>query len=175
MQIQVAAVLFESIVDGPGIRTAVFVQGCPHNCPGCHNPSTHSFTGGMPMSIAQILCGMQRDKLVSGLTLTGGEPFCQAMACAGLAQAAKKAGYNVLSYSGYTYEELLSRAEQDPGVAALLNASDWLIDGPYREAERSLELRFRGSGNQRVIDLAQTRQTGGLVTLSWDNKETADS
>lgn len=101
--------------------------------------------------------------LLDGVTLTGGEPFCQAAACAELARRAHARGLNVWTYTGYTYEKLLDMAASDPDVAALLDATDVLVDGPFVLSERSLELDFRGSRNQRLIDLNRTRAAGEIV------------
>ena len=151
MKIRVADIVEESIVDGEGIRLAVFFQGCPHNCPGCHNPATHSFTGGQDMECDDILNKLTDNPLHSGLTLTGGEPFAQAKSAAILARAAHEKGYSVWCYTGYTVEELEAKHTAD--TDELLANIDVLVDGPYIEAERDLSLRFRGSRNQRLLDM----------------------
>ncbi|MDR2506296.1 MAG: anaerobic ribonucleoside-triphosphate reductase activating protein [Oscillospiraceae bacterium] len=152
-KITVAGIEWESIVDGPGIRTAVFVQGCPHRCPGCHNQHTWAFEGGSAVGVSEIVEKMKLNPLIKGLTLTGGEPFAQAGVCASLAREARSAGYGVYAYTGYVYEELLQLSRNDDAVRALLGAIDTLIDGPFVEAQKTLELPFRGSANQRVIQL----------------------
>lgn len=154
MRIRVFGVVQDSIVDGPGLRTAVFVQGCSHRCPGCHNPGSHDPAGGRDMDTADILATMAQNPLCAGLTLSGGEPFEQAAPCLALAKGAHAMGKTVWAYTGYTLEAL--RASADPSVAALLAEADVLVDGPYLEAQRSLELKFRGSKNQRLIDLKQS-------------------
>lgn len=161
MELQVAGIVKESIVDGPGIRYAVFVQGCPHGCPGCHNPQTHPFEGGSRMEVEDIFEDFQKDPILKGITLSGGEPFCQPSPLAELAKLVHGAGKDVAVYTGYVYEELLRMP--DPAVRALLDETDLLIDGPYVEAQRNLELSFRGSENQRVIDMKATRRTGRVV------------
>lgn len=155
---QIAELVNDSIVDGVGLRMAIFTQGCPHHCLGCHNPQTHDFSGGQTCTTDEIIAQFLRNPLLDGITLTGGEPFCQAADCAKLARAAKAHGLNVWAYTGYTLEQLLREA--DPGRLALLELVDVLVDGPFLLSERSLELRFRGSRNQRVLDMAATRQTG---------------
>jgi anaerobic ribonucleoside-triphosphate reductase activating protein len=160
---RIADVISDSIVDGPGLRMTVFTQGCPHRCPGCHNPQTHDPNGGMEYSIASILAFAAENPLLDGLTLSGGEPFAQAADCAALARGAHEMGLNIWCYTGYTYEELLARAV--PAELELLNACDVLIDGPFLQSERSLELHWRGSKNQRIIDLNATRRTGRTVVL----------
>lgn len=161
MKLQVAGIMKESIVDGPGIRYAVFVQGCPHRCPGCHNPQTHPFEGGTEMDVADIFAEFKRNPLLKGVTLSGGEPFAQAEALAELAKLVHGAGKDVVAYTGYVYEDLL--AMDDPAVHALLAETDLLIDGPFLQKQRNLELRFRGSENQRLIDVAKSRAAGQAV------------
>lgn len=160
-KLRVAGIEPESIVDGPGIRFTVFVQGCPHGCPGCHNPQTHPFEGGTETDIEEIFSQFKRDPLLKGITLSGGEPFCQAEALARLAGLVHGFGKDVAVYTGYTYEELA--ASRDPAVQALLRETDLLIDGPFILREKDLELRFRGSGNQRLIDMGRTRAAGRVV------------
>ena len=158
MQIRLAGIEPESIVDGPGYRLAVFTQGCPHNCPGCQNPQTHSFSVGTLRDTAEITALLGGDPLVRGVTLTGGEPMMQAAACCEIAQAAKAHGMNVWCYTGYTLEEL--QAQHDPDRMRLLGLIDVLVDGRYVAHERSLDLLYRGSRNQRLIDMPATLKSG---------------
>jgi anaerobic ribonucleoside-triphosphate reductase activating protein len=152
-KISLAGIEWESIVDGPGIRTAVFVQGCPHRCPGCHNERTWEFEGGSVTDVSGIIASMKRNPLIKGLTLTGGEPFSQAHACAALAREARSEGYGVYAYTGFVYEELLELARSDEAIRELLEAVDTLVDGPFVEAQKTLDLPFRGSSNQRIIQM----------------------
>lgn len=160
MEIRLAGIVPESIVDGPGYRLAVFVQGCPHACPGCHNPKTHDFAGGYLSDTDQIIAQMGRNPLVRGVTLTGGEPMMQAEALCEVASAAKAKGMNVWCYTGYTLETL--QRENNPARMRLLEHVDVLVDGPYIAHERSLELNYCGSRNQRLIDMHATRATGEI-------------
>ncbi len=159
MKIRVAGVVNDSIVDGPGFRLAVFTQGCRHACPGCHNPETHDFSKGQEMDTSEIIEKMRTNPLLDGLTLTGGDPFEQADACRALAEAARAMGLSVWAYTGYTFEEVL----EDPVKRALARACDVLVDGRFVLAERTLELRFRGSRNQRIIDVERSLQEGHAV------------
>ncbi len=152
-RLRINATVAESVVDGPGIRYVIFVQGCPHRCEGCHNPQTHDFDGGRDADIDAILADIHADPLLSGVTFSGGEPFCHAAALARIAHAVHAMGRTVITYSGYTYEQLLTMAETDASVRALLSQTDTLIDGPFVLSERDLTLPFRGSRNQRIIDL----------------------
>ena len=167
MTIRIADVESESIVDGPGFRFAVYTQGCPHACPGCHNPQTHPFEGGREVEPADLLRLAQESPLNKGVTLSGGEPFCQAEALVPFARLAREAGYSVWAYSGYTYDALTGDAAP-AGAAELLALCDVLVDGPYVKALGSYEAKWRGSTNQRVIDLARTRAAGKVVLYEED-------
>ena len=152
-QLRINGLVEESIVDGPGLRYTVFTQGCPHHCPGCHNPQTHDPLGGRLIALSEIIDSIADNPLLSGITLSGGEPFMQAETCAELARRVHALGKNVLTYSGYTLEKLQEMAQSNSGIAALLAETDILIDGPYLQEQRDLTLDFRGSRNQRIINL----------------------
>lgn len=159
--LRLAGVVRESIVDGPGIRYTIFVQGCPHNCPGCHNPQTHDFAGGTDTPIQTVLDDIDASPFLKGVTFSGGEPFCQAAGLLPLAKALKARGKHLMAYTGYTFEELLSL--NDSAVRPLLEQLDLLVDGRFIEAEKSLELKFRGSSNQRVLDVPASLQANAPV------------
>ena len=163
--LRIAGIVRESIVDGKGIRFTVFCQGCPHHCPGCHNPQTHPFDGGSLVKIERITQEIGKNPLLQGGTFSGGEPFCQAGAFAELAKLvhAMPGNLDVTCYSGWTYEQLLEKAETEPDVAALLGECDYLVDGPFVLAKRDLTLRFRGSSNQRFLDLKKSRAAGKAI------------
>ena len=161
MIIRIAGVVNDSIVDGPGLRFSVFTQGCSHHCPGCHNPETHDPQGGHDEDTDALIAKMKKNPLLSGLTLTGGDPLEQSAPCLELAKAAHAMGQNVWAYTGYTWEQLLSR--DDPDQMALLREVDVLVDGPFIQAERSLELDYRGSRNQRLIDVSATLREKRVV------------
>ncbi len=160
LPIRLFGVVRESIVDGPGLRFVVFVQGCPHHCPGCHNPETWPFEGGTEMTPEELFGIVRENPLCRGVTFSGGEPFAQAEALLPLAQALKAAGYELAAYSGYTFEQLQRGTE---GQKALPREVDVLIDGPFLLAERSLELNFRGSRNQRVLNVRESLAEGQAV------------
>jgi len=159
MFIRIAGIMPESIVDGPGFRFTVFTQGCFHNCPGCHNPETHDPNGGRAVTVESLLDAMRKNPVLDGLTLSGGEPFEQVDACVSLAMGARAMGLNVWAYSGYTFEELLA----DPEKRRLLEVCDVVVDGPFLLSERTLEKRFRGSRNQRIIDVRKSLGRGEIV------------
>lgn len=145
----------ESIVDGPGFRYVVFVQGCPHHCEGCHNPQSHSFDDGYLKDIDEIVDEIKENPLLSGVTFSGGEPFCQAEGLYNLAVKVKELNKNIYVYSGYTYEKLLEMAKNEPYKKKLLDICDVLIDGPFVLEKRDLTLLYRGSTNQRIINLKE--------------------
>ncbi len=159
--LRIAGVIDESIVDGPGIRFVIFTQGCPHHCPGCHNPQTHDFAGGQDVLISKLLYDVQADPLIAGVTLSGGEPFCQAEPLSELVRVLKLGGKHIMIYTGYTWEQLIKW--DDHCVQALLRQCDVLVDGPFIEAERDLSLHFRGSRNQRLIDVQASLRAGYAV------------
>lgn len=177
----------DSIVDGPGLRYAVFVQGCSHHCPGCHNPESQPAEGGTETTLAALLADIRANGLAHDVTLSGGEPFEQPKACAALAAELKRNGYGIWCYTGYLYDDLAGRAEaariqqaqreeagltgnaltegiaDDLAVGDLLDSIDVLVDGPFVESRKSLELKWCGSSNQRLIDVPATRRTGSIV------------
>lgn len=167
MEIRIAGIVEDSIVDGRGIRMAVFVQGCPHHCLGCHNPQTHDFAGGTLDDTDRIFEAFRENPLYRGITFSGGEPFCQPKPLKALADRVHGIKKDVTVYTGWTYEALC--AMHDPDVDALLSVCDVLVDGPFIEAQRDPELLFRGSANQRLIDMNRTRERGEvtLLELNW--------
>ena len=154
MKLRVAGVVSDSITDGPGMRLTVFAQGCPHRCEGCHNPQSHSFDGGEDVDTEELVAKAQKNPLCAGVTLSGGEPFSQAEAMADLARRVHATGKNVWVYTGYTLDQLLSELGGHPGWEDLLREADVLVDGPFVLAQRSLNLLFRGSRNQRILERA---------------------
>lgn len=158
--INVCGIVDGTSVDGPGLRTSIYFAGCRHHCPGCHNPGTWDFHAGTPMSMDQILERIDDNGL--DVTFSGGDPLYSAAALVPLARAIKERGLGLWLYTGFRYEDLQGCP---PQVAALLQYVDVLVDGPFIEALRDADLRFRGSSNQRLIDLEATRRNGGNVTL----------
>lgn len=165
MNINIAGTVCESVVDGPGLRYVVFVQGCPHNCEGCHNPETHPFAGGKTVDIEELFAECMEDPLQRGVTFSGGEPFCQAEALYALGLKFKERGLHLMCYSGWTFEELLEKSKTDGGVGKLLSIVDVLVDGRFMIERRSLALKFRGSDNQRLIDVPRSLSENKAVTI----------
>ena len=161
--LNLSGIVEDSIVDGPGIRVTFFCQGCPHHCPGCHNPETWDFSGGTPMEEEQLVQIVRANPLCRGVTFSGGEPFAQASAFARLGRLLKEQSYEVASYSGYTFEALLTGT---PEQRELLETIDVLIDGPFLQAQKSLELAFRGSRNQRILDVPRSLAAGKAVEIT---------
>lgn len=156
----------DSIVDGPGIRCVIWTQGCPHHCTGCHNPQTHDINGGMIVSIEDIIHEMQNMKLQTGITFSGGEPFLQAKALLDIAKEAKKLHWNIWAYSGYTFEEIIDQ----PSMKELLSWIDVLVDGKFIEDQKDYRLRFKGSKNQRIIDVQASLAQDKIVLSAYDEK-----
>lgn len=159
--ISISGTVNDSIVDGPGIRFTIFVQGCPHRCRGCHNPQTHAFDGGKLVSMDSLVEEIRSNPLLDGVTFSGGEPFCQADVLADLGSIIKESGLNIITYTGYTFEELI--AKDDIQINRLLYVTDYLIDGSYVEDLKSYQVRFRGSSNQRIIDVQKSLECGCVV------------
>ena len=157
--LRIAGITYESLVDGPGMRVAVFTQGCDLGCPNCHNPGSHDPNLGREFTVAQLVRTVKKPgpgrAFAQGVTFSGGEPFMQAALLAEVAQKLKSTGWDVVTYTGHTLEKLI--AKNDPGINALLSETDILIDGPYIDELRDLDLPFRGSTNQRVIDMNEMR------------------
>jgi anaerobic ribonucleoside-triphosphate reductase activating protein len=172
MKIRLAGFLPESVVDGPGIRFVLFAQGCQHHCPGCHNPQTHALDGGQLVDLAEIFDRIKKAKIIRGVTFSGGEPFLQAVPLAQLARQIRALGLGLVTYSGYTFEQLHALAARDKAVRDLLAATDILVDGPYIEDRRDLGLPFRGSANQRLIHIPRSLLAGQAV--EWNEVDTGD-
>jgi anaerobic ribonucleoside-triphosphate reductase activating protein len=161
--LRISGIVNESIVDGPGIRYVLFVQGCKHNCPGCHNPQTHSFEGGVLTDTEQLYREILKNPLLDGITFSGGEPFEQAGALWELAEKVGKVGLNVITYTGYTFEYILEKMKKDKDWERLLNISDILIDGRFEIEKKNELLKFIGSENQRIIDVKKSLEKGFVV------------
>ena len=162
---RIAGLIQDSIVDGTGLRFVVFTQGCKQHCNGCHNPDTWNPDGGTEMTVDKIILEMLGNPLTDGLTLSGGEPFLQAGECAELDIAAKKNRLNVWVYSGFTFETLYAQSQSEQQIRKLLELSDVLIDGQFVLADRTSSLKWRGSKNQRVLDVPKSLEAGEAVLL----------
>ena len=164
MKLRIAGTVNDSIVDGTGIRFTIFTQGCPHHCRGCHNPETHDFNGGKVIDTAELLEKIKGNPLLDGVTFSGGEPFMQADALADLAVEIKKLGLNIITYTGFTFEELFKNRDKN-GWGRLLEISDYLIDGKFEIDKKDWEIKFRGSSNQRYLDCRKSLAEGRAVEI----------
>ena len=169
LPIRLFGVVRESIVDGPDLRFVIFVQGCPHHCPGCHNPDSHDPAGGYVSSTARLWNAIRENPLLQGVTFSGGEPFLWGEELSEIGSAAREAGLNIMTYTGFTYERLLERAESESGIKKLLSVTNYLVDGPFLLAERDLSLKFRGSRNQRILDITCYPNTKEARLLNLDS------
>ena len=165
--IRLSGIAYESLVNGPGMRRVLFAQGCTHNCKGCFNPDTHDFNGGELKDIDEIVKDILQNPILKGVTFSGGDPLEQADKFAYIAQKLRANNLNIWCYTGYTFEEILENKEQRKGWSELLNNIDVLVDGKFDETKKG-ELRYRGSSNQRIIDIKKTLETGEIQVLNYD-------
>lgn len=161
MKIRIAGLTKESVVDGPGIRYVVFAQGCAHNCVDCHNKETHDFLGGVEIDIDELLIDIHKRKYIDGVTLSGGDPFYQPKEFAYLAEQLKKDSINVMAYTGFIYEEII----KDDKMKALLKNIDTLMDGPFIKEKKTYKMSFRGSSNQRMIDVKKSLEAKHPIVI----------
>lgn len=155
----------DSIVDGPGLRTVLWTQGCSHHCKGCQNPQTWSFDEGALVPLDEVYKAIDELEYQTGFTFSGGDPMFQVEACDKIASYVKNKGMDIWCYTGFTYEQLLKLKEKNPAYGSFLDKIDVLVDGKFILEERDLNLLFRGSRNQRLIDMNKTRKTGKLTLL----------
>lgn len=165
--IKLSGIAYESLVNGPGMRRVLFAQGCTHNCKGCFNPDTHDFNGGEFKDIDEIVKDILQNPILKGVTFSGGDPLEQADKFAYIAQKLRANNLNIWCYTGYTFEEILKNKEQRKGWSELLNNIDVLVDGKFDETKKG-EFRYRGSSNQRIIDINKTLETGEIQVLNYD-------
>lgn len=171
MKIRLAAYLQpDSIVDGEGIRTVIWTQGCPHNCFACHNPQTHDYDGGALVDLEEIYEIIDGLEGQDGITFSGGDPFVQPAACAEIAKYARSKGYNIWAYTGFTYEQLIDKSKKDNSVMEFLSEIDVLIDGKFELDKKSYDSVFRGSTNQRIIDIKKSLQSGEVILIKKYDK-----
>lgn len=163
MAIRVLDIIGGTSVDGPGLRTSIYFAGCTHNCPGCHNPESHDTEGGRPMTVGEIMEIIADNDF--NVSFSGGDPMYQAEALLPLVRLIHEAGYTLWCYTGYTYEEVAA----SPVMNALLDYVDVLVDGRYIDALRDTGLRFRGSSNQRIIDVRASRAAGEVILAPYYN------
>lgn len=166
-KIRLSGIIYESLVNGPGIRRVLFAQGCFHDCKGCFNPETHDPDGGELFDIDDLVYDINRNVLLHGVTFSGGDPWEQADKFAYIAEKVKKLEFNIWSYTGYTYEYILDNRDKRKGWRDLLNNIDVLVDGKFEQELYDPALKFRGSSNQRIIDVKESLVKGKVVTLDF--------
>jgi len=166
VSIKIAGTVDDSIVDGEGYRFTIFTQGCPHNCPGCHNPQTHDINKGKLVNADDLIQCIKQNPLLSGVTFSGGEPFLQPLPLNYIAEKIHTLGLNLTVYTGYTLEQLQDM--HNAAIDKLLSLTDTLIDGRFLLEQRDLTLTFRGSRNQRIIDMNASRQKNKIVLKLLD-------
>ena len=153
-------------MDGPGVRFVIFAQGCMHNCKGCHNPQTFALDGGFLITLDEVFKSISKNPLISGVTFSGGEPFLQAMNFSKLAKMVHSINLSVMAYTGYIFENLLTNGKNsNECVVDLLNNIDILVDGPFKIKEKNILLKFKGSKNQRIIDVKKSLKEGKTVVI----------
>ena len=166
--VRLAGICYESLVNGPGLRRVLFAQGCTHNCSGCFNPSTHSFEGGQLMDMEHIVYDIKSNPMLRGITFSGGECWEQADKFAYIAENVKNPNFNIWCYTGYTFEYILKHQNERKGWKDFLQNIDVLVDGKFDEEKKDTRIKFRGSHNQRIIDVKNSLSLGKVITLNLD-------
>lgn len=165
--IRLSGIAYESLVNGPGMRRVFFAQGCRHKCKGCFNPDTHDFNGGEDCNMDELIEAVLENPMLRGVTFSGGDPWEQADKFAYMAKIFKEHNLNVWSYTGYTYEYILEHKDERNGWNELLNNIDVLVDGRFEEDMMQEGLKFRGSYNQRIIDVKESLKEGKIIVLEY--------
>ena len=161
-ELKILSIAEGTSVDGPGLRTSIYFAGCSHHCEGCHNPQSWDINNGKPTTIDALLEVIRYNEFP--VTFSGGDPFFQIEAVTELARQIKQQlGYNIWCYTGYLWEEILQHEEFMP----LLQYVDVIVDGRFVLSQRNISLLFRGSNNQRIIDVQQSLQTKTIVPATW--------
>lgn len=177
-KLRIAGVVRESSVDGEGLRYVIFTQGCNHNCKGCHNPQTHDMLGGKEAKIDSIIKDILKNPLLSGVTISGGEPLLQIDNLIPLVRELKSLDYHIMMYTGFTYEEIWREQafgdDTFTNVGELLKYVDILVDGRFNENQKDLTLLYRGSKNQRLIDVKKSLGVGCVQLWQEPNDLTAE-
>lgn len=164
--IRLSGIAYESLVNGPGVRRVFFSQGCKHNCKGCFNPDTHDFSGGEERDMDELIKDVVENPIIKGVTFSGGDPFERAEEFAYMAKKFKEQGLNVWSYTGYTYEYIMENFDNILGWKDLMLNLDVIVDGRFEEDKKQDGLRFKGSTNQRIIDVKETMKNGRITLFN---------
>ncbi|GAA0071340.1 anaerobic ribonucleoside-triphosphate reductase activating protein [Clostridium sardiniense] len=164
-KIRLAGIAYESLVNGPGMRRVFFSQGCKHNCKGCFNPDTHDFSGGEERDMDELIEDVLENPIIKGVTFSGGDPMERAEEFAYMAKKFRENGLNVWSFTGYTFEYILEHLDERLGWREFINNIDVLIDGRFDETKMDDGIRFRGSSNQRIINVKESLDKGKIVLV----------
>lgn len=163
--VRISGIIHESLTNGPGMRRVIFAQGCKHNCQGCFNPHTHNFNEGLEMNIYDLAEDMSGNPLLTGVTFSGGDPFEQGEAFGNLAKIVRNKNFSVWCYTGYTFEEIIKGSEENKGWKELINNIDVLVDGKFIEEFKDENIKYRGSTNQRLIDVPKSLKENRVKEL----------
>lgn len=163
--VRLAGIAYESLVNGPGMRRVFFAQGCKHNCNGCFNLETHNFDGGEIMDMDELIKDVLDNPLLKGVTFSGGDPIEQAHSFSYMANIFKSSNLNIWCYTGYKFEDLIKKMELDKSIKDLLNNIDVLVDGKFEINNKKEGLKFKGSSNQRIIDVKKSLESGEIVII----------
>lgn len=166
-KIRLAGIAYESLVNGPGMRRVFFSQGCRHNCKGCFNQDTHDFNGGEEKDMDDLIKDVLDNPMLKGVTFSGGDPLERAEDFAYMAEAFKKKNLNIWCYTGYKFEDIINNLDNNKGWKLLLSNIDVLVDGKFEEDNKQDGLKFRGSTNQRIIDVPNSLKNGEVITLDY--------
>lgn len=166
-KIKINSVINDSIVDGPGIRLTVFFQGCAHKCPGCFNEETRDFNGGHYADVEDIYKVAMQNPLLDGITLSGGDPFYQIKGALELVKLFDNTNLNIMAYTGFTFEELLEIAKNNEDLQAFLPKIDFLVDGMFDINKKDISLKFKGSSNQRIINVKESLKINSIVLIDF--------
>lgn len=166
-KIRLAGIAYESLVNGPGMRRVFFSQGCRHNCKGCFNQDTHDFNGGEELDMDELIKDVIDNPMLRGVTFSGGDPLERAEDFAYMAEAFKKKNLNIWCYTGYKFEDIINNLDNNKGWRLLLSNIDVLVDGRFEEENKNDRLKFRGSTNQRIIDVPSSLKCGEIVILDY--------
>lgn len=166
-KVRLSGIAYESLVNGPGIRRVFFAQGCKHNCEGCFNPDTHDFNGGENFDMDLLIEDVKSNPMIKGITFSGGDPFEQGKSFAYMAKRFKEIGLNVWSFTGYRFENILEHLGEDNGWKELIGNIDVLVDGKFNQSLKKDGLKYKGSANQRIIDVRESLKLGEIKTLNY--------
>lgn len=163
--IKLSGIAYESLVNGPGMRRVFFAQGCKHNCKGCFNPDTHDFNGGEERDMDELIKDTLNNPILRGVTFSGGDPWEQADKFAYMAKVFKDNGLDIWSYTGYTFEYIIENKDERSGWNDLLNNIDVLVDGKFEEDKMKDGIKFKGSTNQRIIDVKESLRLNKIIII----------